>query len=253
MKPYYDHNGITIYNGDCLKIMPDILDGSIDMVMTDPPYGTTACAWDSIIPLEPMWEQLKRVIKKNGAIALTASQPFTSALVMSNVKSFRHEWVWKKDKSGNIAVLKYQPAKVHESILVFGFESVLYNPQMEKRPDKNKRNNAPRINKVGVQGNKEFFVSRSRGNDDVKYPTSVKEFNAMRGGVHPTQKPVALMEYLIKTYTNEGETVLDFAMGSGTTLMAAKALGRKAIGIEISEEYCELTVRRLVQEVIPFG
>ncbi len=192
-----------------------------------------------------MWEQLKRVTKKNGAIVLFGSQPFTSALVMSNVKAFRHEWVWKKDKSGNIAVLKYQPAKVHESVVVFGFEPPFYYPQMEARPEENKRNNKPRLNKVGIQGGKEFFVEKSRGADDTKYPTSVKEFNVQRGGVHPTQKPVALMEYLIKTYTNEGETVLDFTMGSGTTGVACKNLNRNFIGIELDETYFEIAKARI--------
>jgi site-specific DNA-methyltransferase (adenine-specific) len=230
--------------------MKEIEDGSVDMVLTDPPYGTTACKWDSVILFEPMWEQLKRVTKKSGAIVMTASQPFTSALVMSNPKAFRHEWIWKKDKSGNIAVLKYQPAKVHESVVVFGFESPFYYPQMEPRPQKNKRNNKPRFNKVGVQGGKEFFVEKSRGADDMKYPTSVKDFNVQRGGVHPTQKPVALMEYLIKTYANEGDTVLDFTMGSGTTGVAARRLNRHFIGIEMDEKYFKIAEERINSELL---
>ena len=236
---------IKLIHGDCLEKMKDIPDGSIDCVITDPPYGTTACKWDTCIPFEPMWEQLKRVTKKNGAVVLFGSQPFTSALVMSNPKMFKYEWVWEKDKSGNIAVLKYQPAKTHENIIVFSQEPHFYKPQMEQRLEKNKRNNKPRMNKVGIQGNKEFFVEKSRGADDVKYPTSVKRFNVQRGGVHPTQKPVPLMEYLIKTYTNEGETVLDFTMGSGTTGVACKNINRNFIGIELDPEYFKIAEKRI--------
>lgn len=235
----------TLWNEECLSAMKRIPDGSVDMVMCDLPYGTTACKWDAVIPFAPLWEQYQRVCKPNAAIALTASQPFTSALIMSNVKAFRHEWIWKKDKSGNIAVLKYQPAKVHESVVVFGFESPFYYPQMEARPKKNKRNNKPRFNKVGIQGGKEFFVEKSRGANDTKYPTSVKDFNVQRGGVHPTQKPVALMEYLIRTYTNEGDTVLDNTMGSGTTGVACGNLGRRFIGIEQDEKYFQIAQARV--------
>ena len=237
---------IRLFEGDCLEIMKDLPSESVDLVLCDLPYGTTACKWDVILPFDKLWAAYRSVIKEKTAIVLTASQPFSSALVMSNPNMFRHEWIWKKDKSGNIAVLKYQPAKVHESVLVFGFHSPCYYPIMEPRPDKNKRNNAPRMNKVGVQGGKEFFIEHSRGNDDVKYPTSVKEFNVQRNGVHPTQKPVALMEYLIKTYTNEGDTVLDNCMGSGTTGVACVNLGRKFIGIEKDQKYFAIAKDRII-------
>lgn len=230
-----------------MEKMRDIPDGSIDMILCDLPYGTTACKWDSVIPFEPLWEHYRRVCKRNAAIVLTASQPFTSALVMSNAKAFRHEWIWKKDKGGNIASLKHQPSKVHETILVFGFEPSRYKPQMEVRPESNRRNNAPRTNHVGVQGEKPFRVEHSRGADAVKYPTSVKEYNSVRGGVHPTQKPVALMEYLIRTYTNEGETVLDNTMGSGTTGVACVNTNRNFIGIEMDKTYFEIAKKRIQQ------
>jgi len=236
---------INLFHGDCLEVMKGIPDGSVDAVITDPPYGTTACKWDSVIPFEAMWEQLKRVIKPNGAIVLFGSEPFSSALRMSNIKQYKYDWVWKKEKSGNIAVLKYQPGKVHENVIVFSKSSHIYNPQMELRPEKNKRNNKPRYNKVGIQGGKEFFIENSRGMDNLKYPTSVKEFNTERKGSHPTQKPVALMEYLIKTYTNESETVLDFTMGSGTTGVACKNLNRNFIGIEKDLTYFNIAKERI--------
>ena len=237
-----------IYNMDCLEGMKLIDDKSIDMILCDLPYGTTACKWDTIIPFEPLWEQYKRIIKDNGAIVLTASQPFTSALVMSNIDMFKYEWIWYKDKGGNIAVLKYQPSKVHESILVFSKTTHFYAPQMEKRLDKNKRNNKPRTNKVGIQNNKEFFIEHSKGMDDLKYPTSIKQFNVERKGIHPTQKPVKLFEYLIKTYTNENELVLDNCMGSGTTAVACINTNRNYIGFELDKDYFESAQKRIDAE-----
>jgi site-specific DNA-methyltransferase (adenine-specific) len=241
----------TFWFGDCFEVMPKLVGASIDMILCDLPYGTTACKWDTILPFEELWTQYKRITKANAAIVLTASQPFTSALVMSNPKIFRHEWVWKKDKSGNIATLKYQPAKVHESVLIFGFESPRYIPQMELRPECNKRNNAPRTNRVGVQGDKSFLVERSRGADNEKYPISVKEYNCVRGGFHPTQKPVALFEYLIKTYTNEGDLVLDNCAGSGTTAIACENTNRRWICIEKDKAYFDKAVERVEQHLEP--
>lgn len=236
---------IQLLQGDCIEMMKTLPDKSVDAIITDTPYGTTACKWDTVIPFEPMWEQLKRIMKPNGSIVLFGSQPFTSALVMSNPKAFRYQWVWYKEKGANIAALKYQPSKVHEDVLVFSFDTHNYYPIMEQRPEENKRNNKPRINKSGIQGDKEFLVENSRGNDDTKFPTSVKFFNTVRGGIHPTQKPVALMEYLIKTYTNEGETVLDFTAGSGTTGVAAINTNRNAILIERDAGYCEIIKNRI--------
>jgi len=209
---------IDLRLGDCIEQMQELPDGCIDAVITDPPYGTTACKWDAVIPFEPMWEQLKRVTKPNAAIVLTASQPFTSALVMSKPRWFRHGWVWQKNAGSNFGAIKYQPMKEHEDVLVFCKSSPTYNPQMQERAE------------AGKQAVKRPISSNTTGRDGVygsmppgkkvmrsalRVPSSVQKFNRERGH-HPTQKPVALMEYLIKTYTNEGETVLDFTMGSGT-------------------------------------
>jgi len=248
MKPYYDHNGITIYNGDCLELMKDIPDGSIDAIICDPPYGTTACKWDSIIPFAPMWEQLHRVVKPNGAIALFGSEPFSSALRMSNIENYKYDWVWKKSRKTGFQMVKYRPMKDYECVSVFYRKQPTYkNTEIIKleKPISSYRKN-------GKGGSLLHPVNAPDGRmqEFTNYNKMVLEFSNEHnvGNFHPTQKPVALMEYLIRTYTNEGETVLDFAMGSGTTLMAAKALGRKAIGIEISEKYCETAVGRLAQE-----
>lgn len=225
---------IELINGDCLVEMKKIPDGSIDLVLTDPPYGTTACKWDTVIPFEPMWEQLKRVTKKNGAIVLFGSQPFTSALVMSNPKMFKYEWVWHKRTSANVANAKYQPLKTHENILVFGGS---YKPQMVKGKPRMKGGKVKGGQANGGLAPKYYF-------SDEYYPVSVLDIKTERG-FHPTQKPVALMEYLIKTYTNEGETVLDFTMGSGTTGVACKKLNRNFIGIELDKDYYEIAKQRI--------
>jgi len=214
--------------------MKEIPDGSVDMVLTDPPYGTTACKWDSIIPLEPMWEQLKRVTKKNGAIVMTASQPFTTTLIASNMKMFKYCWVWHKRTSANVAAARFQPLKTHEDIVVFGG---VYRPQMEKGKMRRKGGLAKSGEANGGLPAKYYW-------SDEYYPTSVLDIKTERG-YHPTQKPVALMEYLIKTYTNEGETVLDFTMGSGTAGVACANLGRDFIGIELDEGYFEIAKKRI--------
>ena len=242
-KPYYDEGGIQIFHGDCREILPHL--PKVDLVLTDPPYGTTACKWDSIIPIEPMWEQLKRIIKPNGAIVMTASQPFTSALVMSNIRWFKYEWIWQKDGGSNFATVKYQPMKEHENILVFGEGKLTYNQQKQERIGSRKGKTTKTVD--SGRENSVYGSQDGCGALDVpelRCPSSVQRIQRERG-LHPTQKPVALMEYLIKTYTNEGDTVLDFTMGSGTTLVAAKNLGRKAIGIEIEQKYCDIAVDRL--------
>lgn len=236
---------IKLYNGDCLEIMKDIPDGSIDMILCDLPYGTTACKWDVIIPFDKLWEQYNRIIKNNGAIALFGSQPFVGVLINSNIKMFRHEWIWNKDKGGNFMNCKFEPMKTHEHILVFGKEKSVYNPIMEKRDDKNKRKNNPRVNTSNIITTKEFYTAQSKGNNDYKYPTSVKYFNSVRGGLHPTQKPVDLLEYLIKTYTSEGETILDNCMGSGSTGVACINTNRNFIGIELDENYFNIAKNRI--------
>jgi len=244
MMDYKDEN-IWLMQGDCLERMKEIPDGSVDMVLTDPPYGTTACKWDSIIPLEPMWEQLKRVIKPNGAIVMTASQPFTTTLIASNMKMFKYCWVWDKKKGGSPLLSKVQPIRVTEDVVVFGKGRVTYNPVMVER------------DKPKSRGKNKGTVSETTGNafteDKVythKYPKNILEVSnaCQTGKVHPTQKPVALMEYLIKTYTNEGETVLDFTAGSFTTGVACVNLNRKGIMIEMDETYYNIAKDRILSK-----
>lgn len=240
---------IDLMQGDCLERMKEIPDGSVDMVLTDPPYGTTKCKWDTIIPLEPMWEQLKRIIKPNGAIVMTASQPFTSVLVCSNLKMFKYDWVWKKPKGTGHLNAKKQPMRDKEDVVVFYNKQPTYNPQMTSGipyKDKAGKDHAASTSITESYGK---YTNKREDNGGWRYPKQIQEFGVVeRGTIHPTQKPVALMEYLIKTYTNEGETVLDFTMGSGTTGVAAKKLGRSFIGIELDQEYFEIA-RKRIQEV----
>lgn len=236
--------------GDCLEVMKDIPDKSIDMILADLPYGTTACKWDTIIPFEPLWEQYKRIIKPNGAIVLTASQPFTSALVMSNPKMFKYEWIWEKQKASNFMSMKYQPAKYHENIVVFSKNKHIYNPIMWETENKDKRKtiNNPITNKEGHLGK----IIRTRSEDTgFRYPKSILKINkSINNNLHPTQKPIALFEYLIKTYTNEGDLVLDNVAGSGTTGVACKNTNRNFILIEQDEKYCEIANQRLRQGLL---
>ena len=241
----FDSENKWLMLGDCLERMKEIPDGSVDMILTDPPYGTTACKWDSIIPLEPMWEQLKRIIKPSGAIVMTASQPFTSILVCSNLKMFKCEWIWEKDGGSNFATVKYQPMKEHESVLIFGKGKTTYNQIKQERIGSRKGKDTTTID----SGRRESVYGAQQGGKrlnvgKMRCPRSIQRFSRERG-LHPTQKPVALMEYLIKTYTNEGETVLDFTMGSGTTGVAAKNLNRKFIGIEMDEGYFNIAKERI--------
>jgi len=236
--------------GDCLDVMRDIPDGSVDMVLADPPYGTTACKWDSVIPFAPMWEQLKRVTKRNGAIVLTASQPFTSALVMSNVKMFKQELTWVKNKSSGHLNAKIRHMTKHENVLLFGQGKTPYIPQ--KTTGHAPSNTAVNRKPTNVYGSQ---VPTAYGGSKERYPTTLLDFPVVNndgskdgGRCHPTQKPVALMEYLIRTYTNEGETVLDFTMGSGTTGVAAKNLNRDFIGIEMDETYFNIAKARIDDE-----
>jgi len=250
---------VNLMLGDCLERMKEIESGSVDMILTDPPYGTTACKWDSIIPLEPMWEQLKRIIKPNGAIVMTASQPFTSILVCSNLKMFKYEWVWEKAVGSNFATLKYQPMKEHESVLVFSKTKHNYYPIMQERKGTQKGVSPDYTNTKSESSDKkgEATGSIKRNRDGKKYgelrnPSSVQFFNnriSADRGFHPTQKPVALMEYLIKTYTNEGDTVLDFTAGSFTTGVACVNLNRKFIGIEMDRDYFDIGVNRIKERI----
>ena len=239
---------INLMQGDCLKMMGNIPDGSVDMVLTDPPYGTTQCKWDSVIPFEPMWAQLNRVTKKSGAIVMTAGQPFSSALVMSNPKQFKHEWVWIKNRGSNFANTVREPMKEHEVALVFSNGKWTYNKQMQPRTGGGVSRVAYDFKAITETENYGAIGSPNLRQGEMRVPSSWQKFNVASGAEktkHSTQKPVALMEYLIKTYTNEGETVLDFAMGSGTTGVAAKNLGRRFIGIELDEEYFEIAKGRI--------
>jgi len=230
--------------------MKEIESGSIDMVMTDPPYGTTACKWDSIIPLEPMWEQLKRVTKKNGAIVMTASQPFTTTLIASNMKMFKYCWVWVKEAGTGFLNAKKYPLKNNEDVIVFcekGYHKV-YNPQMTA-------GNPYTCKKGGSTDNynKDAKTTELLGNEIItinkgeRYPLTTLRLKRDKDHLHPTQKPVALMEYLIKTYTNEGEAVLDFTMGSGTTGVACMNLNRDFVGIELDPGYFEIARQRIAE------
>ncbi len=240
-----------VFEGDCLQIMPTLPDKSIDMILCDLPYGTTACKWDTIIPFEPLWKQYKRLIKDNGAIVLTASQPFTSALVMSSPGWFKHEWIWSKDKPNNFATAKYAPMKYHESILVFCNGSPTYNPEMIARTGNGAKRYETSVNyKVGVAGGSHIKSTKDLTvwyDPQKKYPSTIVYFDTGRRQdyIHPTQKPVALFEYLVRTYTNEGDTVLDNCAGSGTTGVACLNTNRKFILIEKDPGYCEIIRKRI--------
>jgi site-specific DNA-methyltransferase (adenine-specific) len=269
---------IRLFNNDCLKVLPTIPDKSIDLILTDPPYGTTACKWDSVIPFEPMWKELKRVAKDNSAIALFGSEPFSSHLRLSNLDWFKYDWIWEKQKASNFMGAKYSPLKYHEIISVFSKSSHNYNPQKYKvleiedviklnkneikklfetkdydrygKVDKRKTINNPITNKDHI-GNK---LNRIRNADDgYRNPKSILKINKdINTNIHPTQKPIALLEYLIKTYTNEGDTVLDFTMGSGSTGVACKNTNRKFIGIEMDKNYFDIAEKR-INECLPLS
>jgi site-specific DNA-methyltransferase (adenine-specific) len=257
---YYseDENNLWLYCGDCLQLMKYIDDKSIDMILCDLPYGTTACKWDTIIPFEPLWEQYKRIIKDSGAIVLTGSQPFTSALVMSNVKMFKYEWIWEKTVAGNFIQAKNSPLKIHENILVFSSGVVIHKGQSRRRMVYNPQG-VKEVNKEWhrpqIYDSEHNYRRPSHTTDrkitQEKFPNSILEFGSEHNPPHPTQKPVALFKYLIKTYTNVGDLVLDNCVGSGTTLVACKELGRKGIGIEKEEKYCVIAKQRIVDTVIP--
>ena len=229
--------------GDCLLEMQNIPDKNIDMILCDLPYGTTACKWDTIIPFEPLWEHYKRIIKDNGTIVLTASQPFTSALVMSNVKMFRYEWIWEKTKATGFFDAKKRPLNDYEDVVVFYKKQPNYNPQMTKAEKIYNRGFVKR-KKSDCYGEEKDFEQKETG---MRYPKRIiKMGNADTKNItHPTQKPVALFEYLIKTNTNEGDLVLDNCAGSGTTGVACKNLNRNFILIEQENKYCKIAEKRL--------
>ncbi len=230
-----------LYEGDCLEIMLTLPDKSIDMILCDLPYGTTACKWDTIIPFEPLWKQYKQLIKDDGAIVLTASQPFTSALVMSNPGWFKYEWIWDKVLISGFQIAKYKPPVRHENILVFGNGKICYNPEMTKRdiPIKGYA--------TGSESSPLKYTDKTYRVYTHKHPQSIIVFQRPKrvGEVHPTQKPVALFEYLIRTYTNENDTVLDNCAGSGTTGIACMNTNRNYIMIEKDPEYCKIIQQRI--------
>ncbi len=242
-----------IYNEDCLEAMKEIPDYSIDAIITDPPYGTTACKWDSVIDFKLMWEQLNRIIKPNGAIVLFGSEPFSSALRMSNIKNYKYDWIWIKNIPTGTMLAKIQPMRNVENILVFYKSQPKYNRQMIKRtPEEFKKsyrkNNSESKNGEQMRYTKNPLIRQSEDRQWYKPPIQTLYYNSdskRNGKSHPTQKPVALMEYLIKTYTNENETVLDFTMGSGTTGVACLNTNRKFIGIENNKEYFEIALKRI--------
>lgn len=235
----------TFYLGDCFEVMPRLAPGSVDMVLNDPPYGTTACAWDAVIPFPEMWAQVRRVLKPTGAAVFTAAQPFASALVMSNPRDFRYDWVWEKGNASGFLNAKRAPLRAHEHVLVFGEKIETYFPQMtigHPRKSASKKYGSNCCEVYGKQSGVGIYDSTDR------YPRSVQFFSSdkQKGAWHPTQKPVALMEYLVRTYTDTGETVLDFTAGSGTTAVAATQSGRRWICIEKDPEYFAKAVARVL-------
>lgn len=240
-----------LIRGDCLVKMTELQDNSVDMILVDPPYGITQCKWDTIIPLMPMWKELKKIVKPNGAMFFHASQPFTSKLIMSNPKMFKYCWVWEKTQATGHFNAKKRPMVAHEDICVFYQKQCVYNPQITKghKPINSYTKKAEVVNRTEVYGKVSKDIKG--GGETTRFPRSVQLFpsdkqkNKLNGTIHSTQKPVALAEYLIKTYTNEGDMVLDFAMGSGTTGVAATNLNRNFIGIEINSDYFNIAKNRI--------
>lgn len=228
--------------GDCLELMKDIPDESIDAIITDPPYGTTQCKWDSVIPFDLMWEQLNRIIKPNGAICLFGREPFTSAIVMSNVKNYKHKWIWNKKQSGSFQNAKYMPLQIDEDIVVFSNGKCNYYPIMRKGKMRKRGGAKETNNAMGKNG----LIKNFENYSDMYYPTNIYELaNPRLNKLHPTQKPLELIEYLVKTYTNENEIVLDFAAGSGTTAIACLNTNRQFIVMEKEQKYYDIILKRV--------
>ncbi len=235
---------ITLQNGDCLKLMQSIPDKSVDCIICDLPYGTTACKWDSVIPFEPLWKSYNRIIKNNGAIVLFGSEPFSTTLRMSNLEKYKYDWVWNKKLAGNGILAKKQPLKIHENIMVFN--TTIYFPQMTKGKLRVKMTGGMSTNQCDTLRDSSTYQKEYMS--DEYYPQSIQEFSMAgmrKNRLHPTQKPVELLEYLIKTYTVEGEIVLDNCMGSGSTGVACVNTGRKFIGIELDKKYFDIAKNRI--------
>lgn len=242
--PYFEDGSGVLYNADCLDIMKKMPDKCVDLVLTDPPYGTTACKWDTVVCLQAMWDSLKRIVRKEGTIIFTSTQPFTTILIHSQMDIFKYCLVWEKSKATGFLSANKKPLVAHEDIVIFAQEAVIYNPQKNdgKAYSKSIRKE---YSGNGVYGK---FNRKKIESDGGRYPRSVLYFKTAEseGKVyHPTQKPIALMQYLIKTYSNKGETVLDFTLGSGTTSVACKELNRNFMGIEINPDYCKIAEKRL--------
>ena len=245
---------VNLMKGDCLELMKSIPDASVDMILTDPPYGTTQNKWDSVVDLESMWCEIKRIIKPNGAIVLFGAQPFSSVLVSSNIKDFKYDWTWRKPKGTGHLNAKKQPMRDKEDILVFYQKQCTYNPQMsEGTPYKDKAGKNHSGND-SMSENYGAYTNFRNDNKGTRYPKQVLEFGVVeRGSLHPTQKPVALLEYLIKTYTQDGETVLDFTAGSMSTAIACINTNRKGIMIEKDEHYFKVGSDRVAQALQELG
>lgn len=247
---------ITLYNDDCLNVLPTIADGTVDFICVDLPYGTTSIGWDEVIPMEKLWPEYWRILKPTGIVALFGSQPFSSYLITTGIKEFKYEIIWNKNKCGSPGLAKYRPMKVHENILIFSKKTGTYNPQMEegkpfKRKSKNPQGYVGKKNdhKYGMKPRTEFE------NTGTRYPKSIlnisRDFSAQQQ-VHPTQKPLPLLEWLVLTYTNSGDTVLDHCMGSGVTGVACKLHNRNFIGVELEEQYYNISQQR-INEVVPIS
>lgn len=260
IKNFYDEQDIRLFQGDCLQIIDFLIENNIkvDAIITDPPYGTTACKWDSVIPFDDMWDRLKKIRKDTTPIILFNSEPFGSFLRCSNIKEYKYDWIWEKNFSGGFATAKKMPMKYHENISVFYKKQCLYNPQFQEYADsvkkrfkdgenvnvtKQQQNNTNQIHNGFGSAEHQIHISRGKYPQSVQFFKGVPNCNGTR--VHPTQKPVELIEYLIKTYTNEWDLVLDFTMGSGTTGVACKKLNRKFIGIELDENYFNIAINRI--------
>ena len=237
---------IKLYNGDCLEIMEQIPDKSIDMVLCDLPYGTTNCSWDIIIPFEKLWKQYNRIIKDNGAVVLFGQEPFSSYLRISNIKDYKYDLYWEKERLTNIQQVKRRPVKTIETISVFYKKQPTYNPQMKKHegPLRSNKVKNGRIGGIADTGNKKVKEYKDNG---LRYPTQVWKFkrDILTSNLHPTQKPILLLEEIIKTYTNEGDLVLDNTMGSGSTGVACLNTNRNFIGIEKEEKYFNIAKERI--------
>ena len=242
---------IQLFNGDCLKVMDKLIaDGiKVDAVITDPPYGTTACKWDNVIPFDKMWERLKLLRKENSPIVLFGSEPFSSYLRISNIKEYKYDWIWNKVTARGHLVAKYRPMQQTENISVFGLRKINYYPIMIDRPS-DKIIISYECKRTDIMGG---ISTKTKKIYDKWFPKNIiTKSNAGAGtkSIHPTQKPVALMEYLIKTYTNQGDTVLDFCMGSGTTGVACKNLNRNFIGIELDKKYFDIAEKRINETTV---